>query len=334
MTPREQVKSATTGLKVTWHKLWDNPRIAGKGSWAPKFVMLHHTAGLSSLKSLTSAAPYAPVPGAHFLVNRDGSIVVLSRFIAYHAGRGGPRWGVPAGMMNHYAWGIEIEDPGKAQTMTPAQIQATARLVAGLLTAMGKDLDAVIQHKEWNPGGKVDTRYSTSFWRDLVAEHLKPSVAAEVPAPARRGKATTGDQVTWWRDYSGKPKTTQTVPVDERWHQVDGIPVGAPPVTGMEFHLLYARLAIAWPADATEHVTVQAKWVRDGGTPDDPKDDDPTAYGLGQYAPGTTNVPYDRLHFEDGQKGVGGAWWITAAGGASELVITTRYAKTHVIAVQ
>jgi len=168
------------------------------------------------------------------------------------------------------------------------------------------------------------------YWGGIDTEPVK---ATEAPRVARKGKATTGTKVTWWRDYSDKPEASQGVPVDGKWHRVTGVELAAPSVSGMEFHMLYARLGITWPADATEHVTVQAKWVRDGGTPDDPADDDPTAYGLGQYAPGTTSVPFDRLHFEDGQKGVGGAWWITAAGGASELVITTRYAKTHVIAV-
>lgn len=334
-TPREQVKSAVAGLAVTWHKLWDDPRIAGKGSWAPKFVMLHHTAGTASLKALTSSAPYAPVPGAHFLVNRDGSIVVLSRFIAYHAGKGGPKWGVAAGMMNHHAWGIEIEDPGKAQTMTSAQITATARLVAGLLTAMGKDLDAVIQHKEWNPGGKVDTRYSTSFWRDKVAEHMKPVATSEEPAPARKGKTTTGSKVTWWRDYSGKPEAKQTVPADGKWHRIEGIEVGVPPASGSETHFLYLRAALTWLLEATGPCHIETKWVRDGGSPDDSSDDDPTAYAPAEFGARTLSTPLYNIHPEEGQKGVGGSWWINvrAGDGLESVTLSTRYAKTSVIAV-
>lgn len=336
-TPKAQIAEAVKGLTVKYAPRWQDPKIAGfdDPTWSPKFVMLHHTGGTSSYSGLASGSfgGHKPVPGANFLVNRDGSVAVLSRYITYHAGKGGPRWGVPANMMNPVCWGIEIEDLGRERTMTAAQIDATARLAAGLLSAMGRDLDCLIQHKEWSSTGKPDTLYTTSFWRDQVAEHLKPTQAAAAPAPARAGKSTTGSQVTWWRDYSGKPEAAQDLPVDGKWHLVDGVPVGAPPVAGMEFHLLYARLGITWPADAVEHLTVQAKWVRDGGTPTDPTDDDPTGYGLGQYAPGTTSVPYDRVHFEDGQKDVGGAWWITATGGAEKVTITTRYAKTHVLAV-
>ena len=172
MTPEQQIKDAVkwlpVGTRVVYEKDWNNPRIAGKGSFTPKFVMLHHTAGTKSLGILMNTV-YRPVRGSHFLVDRDGTVHVLASVKAYHAGIGGPFKGVAENAMNAYAWGIEIEDLGKGQTMTEAQILSAAGLSRGLLEAMSKDMDCLIQHKEWNPRGKVDTRYTTSFWRGKVA---------------------------------------------------------------------------------------------------------------------------------------------------------------------
>ena len=192
MTPELVVRTAVDNVsaKVVYEKNWNSAKIAGKGAWSPKFVMLHHTAGSSSLGLLRDGNPYRPVRGAHFLIDRDGTVHVLACVLAYHAGKGGPKWGVAAGMMNHYAWGIEIEDLGRAQSMTPAQIKSAAQLAAGLLKAMGRDLDCLIQHREWNPVGKVDTRYSSSFWHEKVAaEWPKPPkvTAAAVSKPKRLG---------------------------------------------------------------------------------------------------------------------------------------------------
>lgn len=188
MTPEQQIKRAVAGLKVKYFKRWNDPRIAGFGDpvWEPRLVMLHHTAGSDSYSGLASGAfgAHKPVPGANFLVNRDGSVHVLSKYITYHAGKGGPKWGVARNLMNPVSWGIEIEDLGKGQTMTAAQIAATAKLTAGLLKGMGHGLDAVVQHKSWSSSGKVDTQYTDEFWRG----HVK----AAMEAPAR---VTTFDGV-------------------------------------------------------------------------------------------------------------------------------------------
>lgn len=168
--------------KVTYYKNWDNPNIAGFGmtGWAPKFVLLHHTAGTDSYHILSSGYGHVPVPGSNFLVNRDGSLDVFTHFIAYHAGKGGPYLGVAANMMNHYAWGIEIESLGREKDLTDAQIKTVAQLTAGLLKAMKTtDLKRVFNHKTWNPQGKIDTLYSDAWWRAQVAPYMKESSVAE-----------------------------------------------------------------------------------------------------------------------------------------------------------
>lgn len=182
MTPRDQLLGAlervrAAGYEVRFHDRWDDPVLAGRGWFDPKFVVLHHTAGLRSLGWLTAGPTLftgpngGKVPGSHVLVNRDGSIDVLSRFVTYHAGKG-RGFGVPADRMNEFSWGIEIEDLGVGQTMTPEQVDSAAALSAGLLVEMGRGVQALIEHEQWSSTGKVDTRYTVQFWRDHTQTHM------------------------------------------------------------------------------------------------------------------------------------------------------------------
>lgn len=206
MTPVQQVTIAVARLpKVRYVSKWDSSTIAGKGTWKPKFVMLHHTALPTAITKKSSSLAYVtrsngtwgPVRLCHFLIDRDGTVHVCAAVKTYHAGTGGPRWGVAAGAMNAYAWGIEIEDPGLGQTMTAAQIESAAILTAGLIDAMGVTDANVIQHKEWNPSGKTDTRYTTAFWRERVAAaRAKPKepkpVAASKSGPTLKHNGKVG----------------------------------------------------------------------------------------------------------------------------------------------
>lgn len=178
--------------KVKFAAKWDSRSIAGKGTWSPTFVMVHGTAGGDSLAGLASGAygDHRPVPGAHFLVSRDGTVHVLTHRKAYHAGRGGPLRGVAAGMMNGYAWGIEFETWQRVQDLTPAQIESGGKLIAGLLREMGAGLDRIIQHKEWAPKNKPhDTLYSTAWWKDQVSPFMsKVTVPVKTPVVKHSGK--------------------------------------------------------------------------------------------------------------------------------------------------
>lgn len=199
-TPKAQLLAAVAGLpNVVFEPGWDSARIAGKGSFTPSWVMLHHTGvAASSLAWLKAPGELAPVRGANFLIDRDGTVHVLSARLAYHAGKGGPMGGVAAGMMNHHSWGIEIADRGKAQTMTAAQVTSVGALTAGLLKAAGQGVDRVINHRDWAPRSKVDTVYPTAFWRNVVGLAMagptvttssKPEVAVGLISKLTAGKA-------------------------------------------------------------------------------------------------------------------------------------------------
>jgi len=95
-------------------------------------------------------------------------------------------------------------------------------------------------------------------------------------------------------------------------------------VSGSEHHMLYARLNFRWKTGSAMG-KVECKYVREDG--------DATAYDERHYEHGTQSVPFQQLHFEEGQAGKGGRWWMKFHGGLASVELSTRYAKTHVVAV-
>lgn len=308
MTPEQQVKAALSGHKwpVVYEKRWNDPGIAGKGTWKPRFVMMHHTAGWNSLGVLMNTR-WPPVRGSHFLIDRDGTVHVLSAVKAYHAGAGGPRWGVASGQMNSYAWGIEIEDPGNARTMTAEQIDSAASLARGLLEAMGVTTDNLIQHKEWNPDGKVDTRYSTKFW----VEKVEDSMGA----------------VDGYSDYT-EVKDGIRVPlkVNAGWQDIPGLRdlKGSPFRSPDEDHDFYIRLYPKFTKGG--ELSVECRYVRSNG--------DRTAFDEDQYTQQARSIPITKNHGEKGQKGIGGKWQIKLTGVGIEVECGTRYQKLRALDVR
>lgn len=166
---------------------WDSPRIDpynGKSDFVG--VILHHTAGTNSLNYVVNTNPYAPVRACHFLVQRDGTVQVVSGVGAYHAGVGGP-WKitnsvvVPRDGGNSRTYGIEIESlgtsalvNGKPAGMTVDQIVSTVQLCVALLDVMRPTWELlykvarVIRHRDWANGRKVDTKQDLDWWHAAI----------------------------------------------------------------------------------------------------------------------------------------------------------------------
>ena len=166
-------------------------------------VLLHHTAGTNSLNWIVNSNPYAPVRACHFLVDRDGTVNVVSGVGAYHAGKGGP-WKFPNGPIiprdqgNQHLYGIEIESlgtspkiDGSTKGMTLEQVISTATLTAALLNAarrgpLSLPVSRVIRHRDWTTR-KVDVRQDLDWWHEVVGiarrnKGNKVKVRAEITA--------------------------------------------------------------------------------------------------------------------------------------------------------
>jgi N-acetyl-anhydromuramyl-L-alanine amidase AmpD len=147
-------------------------------------VLLHHTAGTNSANFIVNG-PYKPVRLCQFLVNRDGSVTVMSGSGAYHAGKGGP-WRFPGGVVipkdqgNRFLYGIEIESLGRVgaigdrpEQINAAQVVETAKLTAALLNAMAVGprmlpVSRVIRHRDWAYGRKVDVLQDLAWWHQVI----------------------------------------------------------------------------------------------------------------------------------------------------------------------
>lgn len=159
-----------------------------KGAEFQKYIVLHDTEGEGDgLSVVESWANSGAGVAAHFIVDRDGSIVqcVPLDAIAHHAGFGdtghNARYGtvdesrddragtVPIGDdmadygMNSYSIGIELVHVGNGQDYPAAQLEALDRLIAYINAYYGFESE-IIDHKAWRTGNS-DT--SAEF-----AEHL------------------------------------------------------------------------------------------------------------------------------------------------------------------
>lgn len=329
--------------RVVYAPNWDNDIIKGNGAWDPKFFLLHHTAikddpdkGASSLGYILSGGGYAPVRLANWHVARDGTLTVCAARQAYQAGIG-EGFGVPKNEMNHHSAGVEIESMGRDQDLTDAQILTVSQLWTGWVEEFKVTDDKALNHKDWSTTGKQDTLYSMTWWRTQFKTWNKPPVIPPVEPPIKPPEVpAVADNVLIWHDYTDKPLTTQIF-APGKWVQVDTPPLKKVPASGHEDHMVYARLNFTWKdlptADSFDEAMrtianyaakVEIKFVRGDG--------DATAMDERHFSYGTKSVPFQQVHWETGEKGLAGTWWIKVHGGLASVEITTRYAKTSVIA--
>ena len=184
-TKRLEYKLKQYGVNTKYIDGWDSSKIDpynGKSNfWG---VLLHHTAGTNSLNWVVNSNPYAPVRACHFLVDKDGTVNVVSGVGAYHAGKGGP-WRFPNGptiprdLGNRHLYGIEIESLGSSskidgslEGMSLEQVISTAILSAALLNAMRRGwrsltVSRVIRHRDWT-ARKPDVKQDLDWWHEVI----------------------------------------------------------------------------------------------------------------------------------------------------------------------
>ena len=146
----ELKRNGCTVLKV---KGWED-RGTG-GTFAPRGIVFHHTATPSTsgnapaLNVVTFGRSDLPGPLCQFLVARDGTIYLVAKGRANHAGLGGPLVGIPEDSGNAYTFGIECENNGIGEKWSPDQKRAIAVLCKVLLERMHAKPKMLFGHKEW-----------------------------------------------------------------------------------------------------------------------------------------------------------------------------------------
>jgi len=118
------------------------------------FVVLHYTAGDASGRALRTLTRAGSGVSAHYLIERDGSILQLvdERRRAWHAGDS--RWGATVDV-NSASIGIELDNDG-AEPYPAAQIDALLRLLADLRHRHQVPGVNILGHADVAPTRKVD----------------------------------------------------------------------------------------------------------------------------------------------------------------------------------
>jgi hypothetical protein len=92
-------------------------------------------------------------PAASIWIDMQGTWFLYVAGLAWHAGRGGPGWGVAANMMNYYALGIET-DHTTGEPWPAKQIDSLRRGTAAIMAAYEMDpRPGLLFHKTWTDGG-------------------------------------------------------------------------------------------------------------------------------------------------------------------------------------
>lgn len=153
--PLARPMNASWGIK----KLW-SPNYSVLPGRRVEQVVMHITDGTTANGALAHFARPQSQVSAHFVIDRDGTVFqcVPLEFVAWHAGK-------PVN-----ARSIGIEHVGnKANPVTPATYQSSARLVSWLLRRYKLDETAVVGHYDVAPesghrGCPTDALSWEHFW--------------------------------------------------------------------------------------------------------------------------------------------------------------------------
>jgi len=124
-----------------------------KKSWgtnSKKYIMLHHTGGISNLWNMTQyLAKNKAQVSCHYLVGVDGSIsrIGTDDYIMWHAGLGSKIPGV-INNMNAHSIGIEVVSNGI--NFTEAQVKGLAELIKDIQKRHGIKTENIIRHKDYS----------------------------------------------------------------------------------------------------------------------------------------------------------------------------------------
>lgn len=202
LTPDAFLKALKAeGVQVVEHSGWRTHNRNHVGAWGPvNGVMLHHTAGTSSVTFCLEGTRELPGPLCVGVIGKDGRFHLVGYGRTNHAGSGSsavldavigedplPKPGPDAVDGNARFYGFEIENRGDGKDPYPsAQLDAVARVAAAICRAHRWTEASVIGHKEWTRR-KIDPSFSMPDMRARIGDRLggkpkppsKPSATVE-----------------------------------------------------------------------------------------------------------------------------------------------------------
>lgn len=226
-TPDSFVKSLRDeGVRVVTVGEWRTHNRNHKGPWGPLHgVMVHHTAGGSSgaVEFCYDGSADLPGPLCHAVIEKDGTVNVISAGRSNHAGGGDPnvlaavrdeRYGdYPPATHQHqgtagaidgnaHFLGWECVNLGNGKDpWPPEQIDAIVRASAAVCRAYGWTAKSVIGHKEWSDYKPDPAGPGMPSMRDLrakIQERLNhpASWSPSAPTPPTTGTPMASPNLT------------------------------------------------------------------------------------------------------------------------------------------
>lgn len=175
------------GVHVVEHTGWRTHNRSPR-PWGPvNGVVIHHTAGSSSLGLVWEGTAALPGPLCHTHLAKNGTATMVANGRANHAGTFAenafqavvnessthprPDSAEPVDGNQHF-YGIEIENLGDGKDPYPSvQYDAAVRWAAAICRAHGWTANSVIGHKE-GTRRKIDPSFDMDTFRDAVAARL------------------------------------------------------------------------------------------------------------------------------------------------------------------
>jgi hypothetical protein len=214
MTADQFVKALKDeGVTVAEHAGWRTHNRAGHGSWGPmNGVVIHHTAGTSSLSLVYNGTSALPGPLCHTHLSKAGVGTMVGNGRANHAGSFAQNAhnAVVAGSKTHPApdaaepvdgnahyYGIEIENLGNGKDVYPTkQYDAAVRWAAAICRFHGWTAQSVIGHKEGtrrkvDPKGPVESKGGAMWDMDVFRTDVQKRLDADKPAGSSSGGSTS-----------------------------------------------------------------------------------------------------------------------------------------------
>lgn len=135
----------------------------------------HHTAGVGDGVMVYMLNKNGQYPFCNSSVRRDGELWVFSYGSVWGSGDG--KWPYTPKIwadnrLHEVAWQTEVESPGVREDFTDAQLETLGRQNAALVD-LGVPAGNEINHRDWAPTRKVDTRYDIKFLRDNTAKYVR-----------------------------------------------------------------------------------------------------------------------------------------------------------------
>jgi hypothetical protein len=182
------------GVKVKEVGPWKSRSASGGGYPDLRFIMWHHDASPEGPSPGALEWMVSQGPAANMWVDTKGVWHIYCAGVSWHAGTGGPGWGVAKDQMNWHALGIET-DHTWGEEWNEVQLDSLRRGTAALMQHYGIPAKNLLFHKTWSDGGVDGLPYFVTRGRKNDPDQLN------LKKERKRLARLMGEPVSAWSKF-------------------------------------------------------------------------------------------------------------------------------------